>query len=156
LLSAVLWGRARLAGSAAHLGFTADPAPLSPALVRLVLLGGALVPVLVLTLVVAAVGFSGTRTTGPADDSFFGRIGWTLSNIVPLAVLSLGLVGHALREESPGYAFGAGLLANVTLVGGYALQVVTGGGRLDAAQVVFLLQLGTCAAAVWAIGWSAT
>jgi hypothetical protein len=155
LLSSVVWARGRLMPLAACLGLAGETTPPLPVLVRVLLLGGAAVPVLVLTLVVAAVGFQGTRTTGPAADSFFGQMGWTLSNIVPLAVLSLGLVGHAVRERSPGYAFGAGLLANVCLTGGYALQVVAGGGRLDAAQVVLLLQLATCVAAAWAIAWSA-
>jgi hypothetical protein len=70
-------------------------------------------------------------------------------------MLSVGLVGHALRERSAGYAFAAGLLVNVSLTGGYALQLVTGGGQLDTPQQVFLLQLATAAAGAWAIAWSA-
>jgi hypothetical protein len=154
LLSTAVWARRPLGAWASRLGLAPDAGPGLTALVRVLLLGGALVPVLVLTVAVAVVGFGGMRTTGPAGDSFFGRIGWTLSNIVPLAVLSLALVGDAVRERSPGYAFGAGLLANLSLTGGYALAVVTAGGPLDSAHWVMFLQLATCAAAVWALAWS--
>ena len=70
-----------------------------------------------------------------------------------LGLVCLALVGHALRERSPGHAFAAGLVANVAVVGGYALAVVTSGGRLDEVQVVRLLQLGSLGAGVWALAW---
>jgi len=68
-------------------------------------------------------------------------------------LLCLGLVGHALRERSPGYAFSAGLVANIALVGGHALAVVMSGGHLDEVQSVRLVQLGSLAAGLWALGW---
>src|SRR5262249_22521586 len=46
--------------------------------------------------------------------------------------------------------------ANGSLMGGYALQVVLGGGHLDSVERVRMLQLGTAAAAVWAVAWLAS
>jgi hypothetical protein len=155
LLSAGLWARADLARLAIRVSMPVEPEPRLPALVRQLLLMGALAPVLVLTATDALVGFSGAGTTGPAAGSVFERIGLAAAEGVPLVMLSVALVGHALRERSAGYAFAAGLLVNASLTGGHALQVVTGGGQMDTAQQVFLLQLATAAAAAWAIGWSA-
>jgi hypothetical protein len=154
-LSAWLWARGGLGRLAARLALPAVEEPNLPALARALLIAGAVVPVLVLTAVVALVGFAGQRTTGPAAESIFAQFGWVASNIVPLALLTAGLAGQAVRERSPGYTFAAGLLANATLVGGYALMIVTGGGQLDIPCQVFLLQLATGGAAAWGIVWLA-
>ena len=42
---------------------------------------------------------------------------------MPLALVMLGLIGHALRESSAGYAYGAGLVAEMAVILGYALHV---------------------------------
>ncbi len=123
------------------------------ALVRGLLLGPVAV-VLLLTAIVASIGFSGSVPAGPLPESPFAQLGWALSNVGPLALLALGLVGTAVRERSPGYAFAAGLVANATVVGGYALTVVTGGGALDVVESVRLGQLAGLTAALWAVGWA--
>jgi hypothetical protein len=125
-------------------------------LTRRLLVACLVVPVVALTATVALIGFSGQTPAGPRSSSFFAQIGWVASNITPLAVLSLGLVGHALRERSPGYAFFAGLLVNCAVTGGYALGIVTSGHALGEAEWVQLVQLGTMAAAVWTLAWLAS
>src|SRR5262245_25855987 len=90
---------------------------------RWLLLAGAVLPVLVLTGALAAIGFAGARTAGPLPGSVFAAMGWVAASVVPLGLLSLGLSGDALRERSPGHAFAAGLIAAVTVMGGYALAV---------------------------------
>ena len=52
--------------------------------------------------------------------------GPNISYLVPLALVMLGLIGHALRESSAGYAFGAGLVAEMAVILGYALHVTSG------------------------------
>jgi hypothetical protein len=151
-VSAVFWLRVPLGRLAAGHGIATRTDQETPA-ARWLLLGGTVAPVLLLTAVVALLGFSGIRPAGPAPVSFFAHVGWVVSNIAPLVVVSLGLVGHALRERSPGHAFAAGLVATVSVAGGYALAVVTGGGAMDAVQQVRTLQLGTITAAAWAAGW---
>ena len=80
-------------------------------------------------------------------------MGWTISHVLPLIALTLGLVGHAVRERWPGYAFLAGLVANLSVTGGYALAVVTGGRHLETADIVCLWQLGSLMAGLWALAW---
>jgi hypothetical protein len=120
---------------------------------RRLLVGLAVAPVLLLTLIVAIVGFAGSATAGPDAGSFFGRVGWVTSNVLPLVLVSAGLVGYAVRDRLPGYAFAAGLVADVALMGGYALHVVLSGAKLDGATWARVIQLGTIGAAVWAMAW---
>jgi hypothetical protein len=150
--SAPLWLRGRLAPLAAALRIPAPDEPASPWGRRL-LVALAAAPVLLLTTVVAVVGFSGSATTGPDAGSFFGRVGWVTSNVLPLVLVSAGLVGYAVRDRLPGYAFAAGLVADIALMGGYALHVVLGGGPLDGAAWVRVIQLGTAGAGLWAVAW---
>src|SRR5262249_53554834 len=121
--SAVVWLRDPLARLSARLGISAELATGTSGFVRglLVAGAGAVAPVLILTAVVAMVRFTGQRPSGPAGDSFFVHMGNSASNFFPLLLVSVGLVGHAVRERSPGYAFGAGLVANAALMGGYVL-----------------------------------
>jgi hypothetical protein len=151
--SALIWLRIPLGRLAGNLGCPLESASDLPRLSRVVLLLGAAGPILVLTSIVAGVGFSGAFPAGPRADSFFGRVGWIAANVVPMGMVGLGLVGHALRERSPGYAFAAGLVVNVTVMGGYALGIVTSGERFDIAEGVQVVQLSSITAAVWAIAW---
>ena len=129
--------------------------PLTPrlSLARRLLVGVTVVPVLVLSVVVAVIGFSGQPTRGPASDSVFAHIGWIASNVVPLVVVSVGLLGHGIRERLPGYTFAAGLVATISLMTGYALAVVLIPRVLDTVDWVRLVQLGTLGAALWALAW---
>jgi hypothetical protein len=152
LYSTLSWGRASLAKWANQARMAVEPDPRRAGIIRQMLMGVAGL-VLLLTAVVAALGFAGVTPSGPAEGSVFARLGWTLSNVIPLVLLSVGLSGHAVREGSPGYAFAAGQVAAVSLMGGYALAVVTGGGTLGVEEAVRVLQLGSLAEALWALGW---
>jgi hypothetical protein len=150
--SALVWGRDRVAYLAGRLGIpSAQGEGLSTSSRRL-LVAGAVPPVLLLTAVVAVLGFSGQTPSGPAAGSFFARVGWLGSQVIPLLLLTVGLAGHGVRERSPGYAFAAGLVADVSLVGGYALGVR----HWTDAEVVRLCQLGALGAALWALAWLAS
>jgi hypothetical protein len=138
----------------AKLGFRSRLSPWGPAMLRAMLAVPAGV-VLLLTFVVAMVGFGGDVPTGPAAGSIFHEMGWTASAVVPLAAIVLGLAGTSLRERSSGYAFVAGLVLIGTLSGGYALGAVTSGEALGPAEQVRVALLGCGAAAVWALGWLA-
>jgi hypothetical protein len=121
--------------------------------IRWLLLGAALVPVLALTTAGTLIRLLGNQPAGPAVDSIFAMIGDPASTISPLILLAVGLVGHALLERSPGFAFAAGLLANVALMVGYALGMVRPSGGLSAIDGVRLLQWGSVGAATWAVIW---
>jgi hypothetical protein len=151
--SVAVWLRRSVQQGAEKLECPPDPTVPLARWVRQLLWVCTILPVLGLTVAVAVFGFAGSKMVGPQPESFFGAIGWTASNIVPLAIVSLGLVGHALRERSPGYAFTAGLVVLASTTGGYALGLVTTGHVLGVADYVRLLQLGTVSATLWALAW---
>src|SRR5262249_20332760 len=63
------------------------------------------------------------------------------------------LVGHGLRERSPGYAFGAGLLVTATAAGAYALDVSVSNRPFGDTEWVRLLQIAAVTSAAWGILW---
>lgn len=111
LVSALLWLREPLARGAQHLGLSLPHS--LPAVVRAMTLVGALLPVLALSAAVAVIEFIGEHSAGPVAGSVFERMGWLPSNLGPLVLLIVALVGHALRERSAPYVFASGLLLNL-------------------------------------------
>lgn len=150
LSSLPLWGREALAR---RLSISRPLDDDLTATLRRLLLGTMLVPVLVLTAWVAAIGFGGASPSGPAGGSFFAQLGRLASDLVPLVLLIGTLVGHGRRERLPGYIGGAGLLAVVTVMGGFALHIVQTTGTLGDTAALRMVQLGGLTAAVWALGW---
>jgi hypothetical protein len=148
-----LWVRTPLARLAGRLGIQAQ-APFSlPVLVNTLLLVCLCAPLLSLSYAMAMVRYLGEQTTGPAQDSVFADIPLVLSFAGPLVILCVAQVGHALRERSALDAFTAGLVANLTLMGGYALAFVRPDGTLPAVDWVRMGQLGVVGAAAWALAW---
>jgi hypothetical protein len=154
--SGLLWARRPLRRMSEVLGIKWAAPTNIPAWVRSMLLVGTVLPVLFLTGWVAALGFSGRQPVGPDAGSVFAHMGWTASTVTPLLLLALTLLGHGMRESSAGYVAGAGYLIAVTLMGGYALGVVTGGGTITAEVAGFIVQLGILASTVWGLAWLAT
>src|SRR5262249_34139612 len=116
--SAGVWLRRSLGRILARLGSTADlatdglPYPPLPLTQGLLLLAG-LLPVLLLSGVAVILRAQGLALVGPDAGSLFDRLGWFASQTGPLVLLTLGLVGHAVRERSPDYTFAAGLGVNL-------------------------------------------
>jgi hypothetical protein len=148
--SVPVWLRGSLARLAQRLRMPTDTELPRGKVVRHLLLWLPVGPLLVLTFVVGAQVLGGAAPA-PVRDTFFARIGWVASSVIPLAMVAVGLIGHALRERALGYAFAAGLVVNVAVMGGYALGVVTAGQPFDAAEWVQLIQLGTLTAALWGL-----
>ncbi len=152
--SAAVWQRSRLAGWCRAWRTRVDLRDDAPPLARAALIALAAVPVLAVTLLAAGLQLSGISPAAPAAQSFFGHIGPAASYLVPLGLVMLTLVGHALRERSAGYAFSAGLVTELAVLLGYALRVTTTGDqRFDIGELVMLVQLGTITAAAWAAAW---
>jgi hypothetical protein len=149
--SVLVWMRRLLGQRAEALGFAAPPTTVA---VQAVLAGVAGV-VVVLTAILAQLGFAGAVLPGPLPESLFARMGAVSSSIGPLVLVLLGLAGSAVRERSPGYALAAGLLAVVSTMGGYALGVVQAGGVLHEGQVVFIGLLGCQVSAGAGLTWLA-
>jgi hypothetical protein len=151
-VSVLVWARGPLARLASGAGVS-FPVDAPAARFTRGLLGAAAAAVLALTGWMALRGFAGEGVPGPLPGSFFERIGRSVTAVVPLAVLVLGMAGHAVRERSPAYAFAGGLVAAVAVAGGYALAVVTAGGAVGEVEGVRVVQLATLAAGLWALGW---
>jgi hypothetical protein len=151
--SALLWLRGPLGRLAERLGILPEKSAHIAAYARVLLLALTAVPVLGLIFVIAVLGFAGLPHVAPLEGSLFAEAGRVTSQVVPLALVSLALAGHGAREASAGHAFAGGLVAVITLAGGYALGVVTAGGVLDAGQWVRILQVAAAGAAAWLLLW---
>jgi hypothetical protein len=113
-------------------------------------------PVIGMTFVAAMLQIASIKLGGPAVGSFFDRLGPNVSYLVPLALVFASLVGYAVRETSAGYAFSAGLVAEMAVVLGYALHVVTDPARtFGISELVTMVQLAAITAAAWGIVWLA-
>jgi hypothetical protein len=155
--SAVVWLRGKvgvpaLAGSSLPEppeGGTPTAGPAGAAALLHIVLGLMATSVFLLSAVAAGQGFTGLSRGGPVEESLFARMGFTLSHLVPLALLVAGLAGNALRERSAGYAFVACQLALLSVAAGYALGLP----QLDPAHVLFLCLLVVQTASVGTLGW---
>jgi hypothetical protein len=150
--SVLVWLRRPLARWAASVGVTHTEGSLA-VLSTHILLGVVAASMMLLTAQVALLVFAGLRPTGPAAGSIFAEMGWIVSNVTPLVLLTTALAGHAARERSPGYAFAAGLVANLCATGGYALAMVTSGRHLNTEEIVCILEIASLTAALWALAW---
>lgn len=157
LLSTPIWLRERVLSwtrLAAWPEMESRCAWLAQAARAIVLLLG-VVPVLALTLVPALSTIAGEPLVGPAQDSFFARIGSFWAFLVPLALVCLVLLGHAIRERSSAYAFAAGLVLNLATSLGYLLPVVMEGGPMGTIVRVRLLEFNALASGGFALAWLA-
>ena len=151
------WWRDRLTRLVTPLGWPGSD-ELSPAFaqyVRVALMLITIPPVILLTLYPMGVALAGGSMLGPSARSFFGQIGPTVSYVLPLAIVSAALVGHALRERSSGFAFGAGLVVNLAATLGWIMSVVEVGGRIGSVELVQLAQVNAIATSIFVLGWLA-
>ncbi|HYW78585.1 MAG TPA: hypothetical protein VE890_03375, partial [Thermoguttaceae bacterium] len=155
-LSAMVCGRTQLLQLPRTAGARIEVGDNGPRIGRSVVLATTATPVLVLTVMAAMLQLLGTQPVQPVVDTFFDRIGPNLSYVVPLVLVMVGLVGHAVRERSAAYAFSAGLVAELIVTFGYALSIATNPNRsFGVSELVMLIQLATITSAVWAGCWLA-
>ena len=153
--SAAVWGRKWLKMLCEKLHVKLDMPQEGPRTARGVLVILSALPVILLTLAAAMIQLAGYKLNDPLANTFFDNISPTLSYLVPLALIIIGLVGYALRESSAGYAFGAGLVAEMTVILGYALHLTlaTPPQPFRMAELVTTIQLAVITAAAWALIW---
>ena len=150
--SSAVWGRKWLKSLCDKIHAQVEVPEQGPSTARGMLVILSALPVLLLTLEAAILQLGGHTLYGPMAGTFFDKIGPNLSYLVPLALVMLGLVGHALRESSAGYAFGAGLVAEMAVILGYALHVTLASPpqRFQMPEFIITVQLAVITAAVWA------
>jgi len=153
--SSAVWGRKWLKALCNRLRAQLEIPKLDPRTARGVLLILMASPVVLLTLGAALLQITGHGLNGPLAGTFFEKIGPNFSYLLPLALVMAGLIGHALRESSAGYAFGAGLVAEMAVILGYALHVTLASPPRSFQMVEFIttVQLAVITAAVWALVW---
>ena len=154
--SAVVWQRTQVCRWCRARGMNIEVGPAGPTLAQGTLLTTTACVVLALTVGAATVQLFGALPSGPKTGSFFARLGPEVSYAIPLLLVLLGMVGHAIRQRSAGYAFAAGLVAELTVTLGYALAVVNGPNPkavFGVVETVRLIQWATITAAAWAAAW---
>ena len=107
--------------------------------------------ILLLTLYPALLTIGGQSVAGPRSSSFFAHIGNSASYLLPLALVIFTLLGHAICLRSAGYAFGAGLVVNLSVTLGYLLANV--GAAFGPQTLIQLSTLNAIALAAFALGW---
>ncbi|HJS23842.1 MAG TPA: hypothetical protein VJ751_05785, partial [Pyrinomonadaceae bacterium] len=75
---------------------------------------------------------------------------------VPLVIVAFVMIGYALRERMPRFAFYAGALFNATVTLAFLLAVVTARGSMDRVVLVRLIQLNALTFAVYFLPWLST
>jgi hypothetical protein len=151
--SVAIWQRVRIAKLCRSMCAAITLEPFADKIARAVTLITTAAPVLLITVSAAMLQLGGTAPCGPAASSFFANIGPTWSYLVPLALVIVALVGHALRERLSGYAFSAGLVLELAVTLGYSLRATLNKQPIDTLFFVSLLQWATITAGVWAIVW---
>ncbi|MFN7929106.1 MAG: hypothetical protein U0Y68_14405 [Blastocatellia bacterium] len=150
LASCTIWWRERLYAWAQALRFPllqTESVQLSSAARALTLLLGA-TPILALTFWAAdrQIGNGGLRVPG---EWFFAALGGLGAYLVPLLVLSLVLVGHAIRERTSGYALAGGFVLNLAA----SLAFLNTLSAMTEAAWVRLAQINSITSAVFTLGW---
>ncbi|MGI6414617.1 MAG: hypothetical protein ACOX1P_03030 [Thermoguttaceae bacterium] len=123
--------------------------PSGPQLARAIVLVTTLAPILAITVFAALLQFTGTLPAGPAAGSFFSQLTPEFSYLVPLLVSIVALVVFAWRESSSGYAFSAGLVAQLSA----ALACLMSITRLGAVEWALVWYCVAITGVAWAAAW---
>ena len=113
------------------------------------------VPLLVLTIYPALRSIYYMPVQGPVS-GFFSWFDDDFSYGVPLVLVAFVMIGYALRERLPEFAFFGGLLFNATVTLAFLLAVVAAHGLMDRVVLIHLAQLNAITFAVYALPWLST
>ncbi len=123
--------------------------------IRVLVLASSLAPLIILTAYPALRAIYYMPVHGPAS-GFFHFLGDRFSYSAPLVIVALALIGYAVRERLPVYAFAAGLLFNITVTMSYLLSVVAVNGSMNRVVFAQAIQLNAITAAIYALVWLST
>lgn len=113
-------------------------------------------PVLIAGLFEIAQAIASHPIVGPNARTFFRNAGWSVSYGVPLAVIAIALLGHAVRERSPSYAAAAAALTNLLANVVYLLNLSRRGESLDSSSWLEIAHLNSIVCALIAIVWASS
>ncbi|HEY0544940.1 MAG TPA: hypothetical protein VGC91_06045 [Pyrinomonadaceae bacterium] len=157
LLSLPLWFREGVTRQLKAFGLPdlQDEAGVSSKRARALLLFLTIVPALALTIYPALKAIY-YRPVHGASAGLFYQLGDVVSYSVPLVLISLALIGHAVRERAAGYAFAASLLINTAVTVAQLLTIAAVGGSMNRVVVAQVVQLNVIATGGFALLWLAT
>lgn len=157
LLSTLWWFRERLLSQLKSFGLPLmnEEAVDYVRRTRILLLALTIIPALALTIYPALKAIF-YRPVHGASAGIFYLLGDVVSYSVPLALISLALIGHAVRERAAGYAFAASLLINLAVTVAQLLTIAAVGGSMNRVVLVQSVQLNIIATAGFALLWLAT
>jgi hypothetical protein len=160
-LSLALWGRERIAGQLSTFGLSeidgraGDETGEVATSTRVLLLILTIVPAFALTTYPALKAIMYRPVHGPSAGLFY-QLGDVVSYSLPLVLISLALIGHAVRERAAGYAFAASLLINLAVTVAQLLTIAAVGGSMNRVVLVQGVQLNIIALTGFALLWLAT
>jgi hypothetical protein len=123
--------------------------------IRLLLLASTLGPLIILTAYPALRAIYYMPVHGPSS-GFFRFLNDSFSYGAPLVIVALVMIGYAVRERLPVYAFAAGLFFNITVTMSYLLSVVAVNGSMNRVVLAQAIQLNAITAAIYALVWLST
>ncbi len=151
--SLALWYRRGLGRLGRRVGARLAPGHAALAGAHAVLLATLLVPVLLVTCQGVGLRIDGFLPQGPVGTGVLATMDIRVSYVLPLLLLAAGLVLLAVRENSAGYAFGAGLMMTWLVAVGRGLHLAVRVGSPGIAHHVASLQWITITPALWALAW---
>ena len=119
---------------------------------RTLLITLTVLPLIVLTIYPALRAVYYLPVQGPIS-GFFSVFADDFSYGVPVVLVALVMIGFALRERMPEFAFYAGALFNATVTLVFLLAVVAVNGSMDRVVLVRLTQLNAITFAVYMLPW---
>jgi hypothetical protein len=123
--------------------------------IRLLLLASTLGPLVILTAYPALRAIYYMPVHGPAS-GFFHFLDDSFSYGAPLVIVAMVMIGYAVCERLPVYAFAAGLFFNITVTMWYLLSVVAVNGSMNRVVFAQAIQLNAITAAIYALVWLRT
>ncbi|MCE9605892.1 MAG: hypothetical protein K8U03_13430 [Planctomycetia bacterium] len=120
---------------------------------RLLVLSG-MAPLAAIVVSVLFEALQASPIVGPDPASWFVRIGVVNSYVLPLLLLALAFLLHALTRRSAGIAFAAALVLNLGATVGYLLMHAPTGLPLDDALWFRLAHLNASVSALFALAWT--
>lgn len=110
-----------------------------------------IMPIAAMTLFVVGQSLAAHPVTGPEAGSLFVEAGLAVSYAVPLGLISLAFIGHAIHLRSSPVALAAGLVVNLSATAAYLLTLRSG--SLAVEQWVTLSLFNSTVASTYVLGW---